>query len=122
MGRTPAPAKRPTPIPQPDHAATLFPLLRRFHLPIPEAEYKFHPHRKWMADFCWLPQMLMLEVDGGVWTRGRHTRGAGWLQDAEKSNAAAILGYRCLRTTPGLLGDLGTIRTIAAALGLTISV
>jgi hypothetical protein len=35
-----------------------------------------------------------------VWTRGRHTRGAGFIKDIEKYNAAAIAGYRVLRCTP----------------------
>ena len=43
---------------------------------------------------------MALEVEGGVWTGGRHTRGAGFLKDAEKYNTAATLGWRLIRVTP----------------------
>lgn len=100
-----------------NEAASLFyALLRRHGLPTPSREYQFHPTRKWRFDYAWVPQKVALEVDGGVWTGGRHTRGAGWLKDTEKLNMAACLGWRLLRTTPALLTDLGTIRTITAAL------
>lgn len=69
-------------------------------LPEPIPEYRFHPLRKWRADYCWPLHMLLVEIDGGVWTGGRHTRGAGFIKDMEKLNAAALLGYRVLRYTP----------------------
>jgi len=40
--------------------------------------------------------MLAVEVDGGTWTGGRHTRGAGFEADCEKLNAAVIAGFRVL--------------------------
>jgi len=44
--------------------------------------------------------MLLIEIDGGVWSRGRHTRGLGFIEDQQKHNAAAVLGYRVLRFIP----------------------
>jgi hypothetical protein len=44
--------------------------------------------------------MILIEIDGGIWAGGRHTRGAGFVGDMEKLNAAAILGYRVLRYQP----------------------
>ncbi len=64
------------------------------------AEFNFHPTRKWRADFAIPSAKLLIEVDGGAWSGGRHTRGAGFIADQEKTNAAACLGYRVLRYTP----------------------
>ncbi len=63
-------------------------LLKMHGLPQPEPEYRFHPTRKWRMDFAFPEHKLGLEVDGGIFMRGggRHTRGAGWLKDAEKLN------------------------------------
>lgn len=80
---------------------TLIPLIcKTEHLPEPVAELQFHPTRKWRFDWCWPTRMVALEVEGGIWTRGRHTRGQGYLQDIDKYNAAQLLGWKVLRTTP----------------------
>lgn len=65
----------------------------------PEREYRFHPTRRWRFDFAWPAHMLAIEVEGGVWTGGRHTSGAGFIDDAEKYNAATLAGWRVLRFT-----------------------
>ncbi len=62
----------------------------------PVEEYRFC-HRKWAFDFCWPECKIALEVEGSIWTQGRHTRGSGFLKDMEKYNEAAILGWRVLR-------------------------
>lgn len=72
---------------------------------IPAYEYRFHPSRKWRFDCAWREQMIALEIEGGIWSQGRHTRGAGFLGDMEKYNAAVLLGWRVLRTTPQTLAD-----------------
>jgi very-short-patch-repair endonuclease len=64
------------------------------------AEFRFHPDRKWRADFAIPSAKILIEIDGGVWSGGRHTRGAGFVGDMEKLNAAAVLGYRVLRFQP----------------------
>jgi very-short-patch-repair endonuclease len=71
-------------------------------------EFQFHPERRWRADFAIepiLPARLLVEVDGGAWVAGRHTRGLCFEGDAEKLNAAAELGYRVLRFTPRMVED-----------------
>lgn len=73
--------------------------------PEPVPEHRFHPIRRWRFDFCWPDSMIALELDGGTWTRGRHTRGAGYRGDCEKLNAAASMGYRVFRITAGMLKD-----------------
>jgi hypothetical protein len=60
--------------------------------------------------------MVALEVEGGAWSGGRHTRGAGFLGDMEKYNAAAILGWCVLRCTPQQLLRAPLGETIRAAL------
>lgn len=72
-------------------------------LPMPETEYRFHPSRKWRFDYAWPDQRIALEVEGGVWTQGRHTRGKGFLGDMDKYNEAAVDGWRILRCQPNAL-------------------
>lgn len=106
-------------VPRQVHAgehALFFALLKREGLPMPVTEYVFAPPRKWRMDFCWPPQRVGLEIDGAIWTQGRHTRGAGWLKDSEKLNTAASMGYRMLRASPQQLHDLALISTIGATL------
>ncbi|WP_288398441.1 DUF559 domain-containing protein [uncultured Acinetobacter sp.] len=62
-----------------------------------EQEYKFHPERNWRADFLITGTKILIEVEGGIWSGGRHTRAKGYLGDMEKYNAAAILGFKVLR-------------------------
>ena len=62
-----------------------------------EQEFKFHPDRKWRADFHIVGHKLLVEVEGGIWSGGRHTRGKGYIGDMEKYNAAVGMGYRVLR-------------------------
>ncbi|HFF2644350.1 DUF559 domain-containing protein [Acinetobacter nosocomialis] len=62
-----------------------------------EQEYKFHPERKWRADFLITGTKILIEVEGGIWSGGRHTRGKGYLGDMEKYNEAAAMGYTVLR-------------------------
>jgi very-short-patch-repair endonuclease len=84
-----------------------------------EREYKFHPERRWRADFmvgqnfAWpVRGRYLIEVDGGSWVAGRHTRGSGFEKDAEKLNAAAELGFRVLRFTPRMVEDGTAIEQI----------
>lgn len=81
-------------------------------LPRPQAEYRFHPTRKWRFDWAILgPPLLAIEVEGGAWTGGRHTRGAGFEKDLEKYAEALVLGWRILRVTPKQIED-GTALTL----------
>lgn len=63
-----------------------------------EREFKFCPTRRWRSDF--MIDQLLLEIEGGVHTNGRHVRGKGFENDCEKYNTATMLGFRLLRVTP----------------------
>ena len=69
-------------------------------------EHKFHPTRKWRFDFCHPVLKIAVEVEGGVFSFGRHTRGSGFLKDMEKYNAAVILGWRVLRYETKQIGEM----------------
>lgn len=62
-----------------------------------EQEFKFHPKRKWRADFHIVGKKILVEVEGGIWSGGRHTRGKGYIGDMEKYNSATIMGFQVLR-------------------------
>lgn len=106
-------------------------------LPEPVLEYQFHPERRWRFDFSWekrdvfgwdeaqevevrttIHTKLALEVQGGIWSQGRHTRGAALLKEWEKLNQAAVLGWRILYCQPDDLCTEQTIALIKRALGI----
>lgn len=76
---------------------------QRHGLPEPVGEHVFARPRLWRFDFCWPQHMVAIESDGGIWTRGRHTRGKGYLEDMRKLNEAVRLGWRVVRATPQTL-------------------
>lgn len=62
-----------------------------------EQEFYFHPDRKWRADFHLIDKKILVEIEGGIWSGGRHTRGKGYLGDMEKYNAATMMGFQVIR-------------------------
>lgn len=85
-------------------------------VPKPVTEYKFHPTRKWRFDYCWPDRKVALEIEGGVFVKGRHTRGVGYLKDMEKYSEAAILGWCVVRCTPQQLNDGSAFTWVKRAL------
>lgn len=71
--------------------------------PAPLPEFQFHPARRWRFDFAWPAHCLAVELEGGTYSGGRHTRGAGYTADCEKYNAAVAQGWRVLRFTGAML-------------------
>jgi very-short-patch-repair endonuclease len=74
-------------------------------LPKPEMQYRFHPQRRWRWDFCFVPEKLAVEIDGGSFIAGGHNRGAQQAKDYEKQNEAVKLGWRVLRFNTKDLGN-----------------
>lgn len=72
-------------------------LAKRYKWPVLQSEYRFAPPRKWRADFAEPGSKLLIEIEGGTWTRGRHTRGKGYIGDIEKYNMAALEGWTVIR-------------------------
>lgn len=100
-----------------------------------EQEVQFAKPRRWRADFvvtakpvepcygcdraegyCRWHSPLLIEIDGGTWSGGRHVTGAGYLRDLEKLNKATILGYRVLRVTPAMVESGAALTLIERAL------
>lgn len=75
-------------------------------------EHKFHPVRRWRFDYAIPAHKIAIEVEGGVWTGGRHTSPKGFLNDMEKYNTATIMGWRLLRTTPDRLCSNETLQMV----------
>lgn len=89
---------------------------RAVGLPIPVAEYRFHPVRRWRIDWAFPDRKLAVEVEGGVFIRGRHSRGAGMVKDMAKYGELAILGWRLLRVTPKQIADGSALTLVERAL------
>jgi len=67
-------------------------------------EIGFIETRRWRFDFAHPATMTAIEIEGGTWSGGRHTRGSGFVADAEKYNAAAELGWTVFRLPSPLVG------------------
>ena len=81
-------------------------------------EYKFHPERRWRLDLYCDSHRLAIELHGGIYSAGRHTRGEGFTKDREKMNSALELGIRVLEYTPKEIADgsaLAQIERVIAA-------
>jgi very-short-patch-repair endonuclease len=74
-------------------------------LPDPEPEYEFHPARKWRWDICFPERMVAVEIDGGLYVQGRHSRGAEREKDMEKHAEGICLGWRLLVVSPRMVND-----------------
>lgn len=71
-----------------------------------ESEFKYHPTRKFRFDWAWPELKLAMEIEGGIFSGGRHTRGAGFLKDLEKYNFAIEYGWSVLRYDTKTVQDL----------------
>lgn len=82
-------------------------------LPEPDRDYRFHSTRKWAFDFAWPNEMepgvgfklIAVEVEGGTFIAGRHSRGKGYEEDCIKYAEALIMGWRVLRVTTDMVED-----------------
>lgn len=91
-------------------------------LPAPEVEYRFHESRRWRMDFAWPAHNppIAVEIEGGVYTGGRHTRGSGFEADAEKYNKAAEMGWTVLRYTPRFIRSGAALEQLSRVLGVVV--
>lgn len=94
--------------------------IKAANLSAPVRQFKFHPTRRWKADFAWtcMHPAILCEVDGGVYSGGRHTRGAGFEADIFKLNEAAMLGFSVLRFTPSMIKSGYALETLCRRIPL----
>lgn len=59
--------------------------------------HEYRRGRNWRCDFAWPDRKLIVEVEGGVYTQGRHVRPSGFTKDLEKYNALTEAGWKLLR-------------------------
>ena len=69
-------------------------------LPAPVFEHRFHHTRKWRLDIAWPDHKLAVEVQGGIFIQGRHSRGAAMLKEWEKLNALVVMRWRVMYCQP----------------------
>lgn len=67
------------------------------------SEHKGIPNRKFRFDCANPSQKIAIEIEGGLWIRGRHNRPIGMGQDMEKYNLATLEGWKVLRYSPETL-------------------
>lgn len=79
-----------------------------------EREFRFHPERKWRADFAHIESRTLIEIEGGIYVQGRHNRAAGFIADAEKYLEAFLAGWAVVRLTSAQISTPTVERLIAA--------
>lgn len=94
--------------------------IRSAGLPASKRQHQFCPERRWRFDHAWPGWMVAVEVQGGLWTRGRHTRGGAGAAhgDAMKLSTAAAMGWRVLSVTPEMIDSGDAVRLLAQALSV----
>lgn len=75
-------------------------------------EHRFDKIRKWRFDFAIIKLKIAMECEGGIFIRGRHTRGYGFQADCDKYNAAAYQGWRVFRFTSTDIKSLKAVTMI----------
>lgn len=64
-------------------------------------EFRFDSTNRYRFDFANLKLKIAVEIEGGVWSGGGHTRGKGYIKDMAKYNLAQLKGWMVLRYTYG---------------------
>ena len=90
--------------------------IRALGLPEPIREYQAIKGRKFRFDFAWLEQRLLVEVNGGTYTKGAHSTGRGIARDYEKANLAVLQGWRVLSFDGKSVKDGTAVEVIRQAL------
>jgi very-short-patch-repair endonuclease len=91
--------------------------LRALGAPEWVSEYRFASPRRYRFDFAFPAHMLAIELDGGTWINGGHSRGAGFARNCEKLNLAVRLGWRVLRYDTDMVNDWRAAREVVETLG-----
>ena len=73
--------------------------IKALKLKQPVREHMFAKPRRWRFDFAWLDEKIAVECEGGIYSRGRHVRPSGFINDCDKYNTGTLLGWRVFRFT-----------------------
>jgi very-short-patch-repair endonuclease len=84
-------------------------------LPPVTPEFRFSPPRQWRYDYAFVPQKVAVEIEGGTYVGGRHTREPAFELDCIKY-AEAAAGWLVLRVTTGMVEDRRALALIERAL------
>jgi very-short-patch-repair endonuclease len=81
-------------------------------------EYQAIPGRRFRFDFAWTEphHRLLVEVNGGTYTKGAHSTGRGIARDYEKANLAVLQGWRVLSFDGKSVKSGEAVETIRKAL------
>jgi very-short-patch-repair endonuclease len=85
---------------------------------LPFRQFHFIAGLAYRFDFCWPNKQLAVEIHGGTWVEGGHSRGKGQERDFERENLAVLLGWRLLKFTTDQVTDGRALAMIEAALGI----
>ena len=85
---------------------------KAMNLPAPISEYRFDQKRRWRIDYAFPDWKLAVEIEGGLYSKGRHVSIKGFKRDLEKYNALALMGWRLLRFLPEQVKSGLAVRTI----------
>lgn len=71
-------------------------------LPIVPQKKNVVPGRRYAYDFCQEETMVLFEIQGGIYAKGKsgHSSGTGIMRDADKVNLGQINGYNTFVITP----------------------
>lgn len=85
-------------------------------LPTGQAQYPVVTGRQFRFDRAWPEQRVAVEVQGGVWANGAHSRGSGVQRDCVKLSMAAAVGWRVLPVTREMIESGQAVTLIKQAL------
>ena len=85
-------------------------------LPAFEREVCAIPGRKFRFDFAWPAYKLLVEVNGGTFTRGAHSTGVGIERDMEKLDLATLAGWRVLQVSAKMVRSGVAVEMVRQAL------
>jgi hypothetical protein len=67
--------------------------------------YTFIPPRRFRFDFASIDSKVAIEINGGNWIRGRHTRASNLSNEYEKLNLATLNGWRVFVLSPEMINE-----------------
>jgi hypothetical protein len=84
-------------------------------LGVPEPVGEWYPleHREYRIDLAWPGPKVGLDVQGGLFTQGAHSRPAGIRADIERMNLIVAAGWRLFYCEPDLASIARAIMLIA---------